>query len=109
MQTYKVDVLPIAREDISEIYYYIASDNPSAAIRMAGEIIDKIDTLADLPKRCSFVPDVTLARQGYRMLIIGNYIAFFKVFETEVLVYRALHGMRNYPQLLAHDAKDIIN
>ena len=100
MPAFNVDVLPIAREDIAEIYHYIALDNPNAALRVTDEIIDKIDTLNEFPERCPIVPDNVLSRQGYRMLIIDPYIAFFKVFKSEVLVYRVLHGKRDYPQLL---------
>ena len=100
MPAYNVDVLPIARDDIAEIYQYIALDNPDAALRIADEIMDKIDELGGFPERYPMVPDGLLARQGYRMLIIGHYIAFFKVSESEVLVYRVLHGKRDYPQLL---------
>jgi len=100
MPTYNVDVLQLARDDIAEIYCYIALDNPHAALRVTDEIFDKIDTLAEFPERCPMVPDSLLAKQGYRMLIIKNYIAFFKVFAAEVLVYRVLHGKRDYPQLL---------
>jgi len=100
MQIYNVNVLPIAREDVAEIYYYIALDNSNAALTVTNNIMDKIDTLSSFPERCPLIPDGTLAKQGYRMLIIGSYIAFFKVLEINVLVYRVLHGKRDYPQLL---------
>jgi toxin ParE1/3/4 len=101
MKAFSVDILPIAREDIANIYHYIAFDNPTAALKVTDEIMDKIDTLAEYPERCPIVPDGELAQQGYRMLIIKNHIAFYKVFESEVLVYRVLHGKRDYPHLLA--------
>ena len=100
MLMYDVDILPIARDDIASIYQYIALDSPASALRVIDEIMDKIDTLQEFPERCPPVPDGVLARQGYRMLIIKNYIAFFKVFKTEVIVYRVFHGKRDYPQLL---------
>ena len=100
MLMYNVDILPIARDDIAEIYHYIALDNSNAALWATNDIMDKIDTLAEFPERCPMIPDSVLAQQGYRMLIIENYIAFFKVFNAEVLVYRVLHGKRDYPQLL---------
>ena len=100
MPTYNVYVLPVAKGDVAEIYHYIAFDNPNAALRVTDEILDKIDTLNEFPERCPMVPDSVLAKQGYRMLIIEPYIAFFKVFKEDVLVYRVLHGKRDYPQLL---------
>ena len=100
MKTHDVDILQIAREDISNIYYYISLDNPIAALNMTEEILDKIDTLEEFPERCPIVPDSVLAQQGYRMLIIRNYIAFYKIFGSDVLVYRVLHGKQDYPQFL---------
>jgi len=37
-----------------------------------------------------------LAKQEYRMLIMDSYIAFYKVIDDQVVVYRVLHG---YPDL----------
>jgi len=100
VQHYNVTVLPIAREDIAEIYYYIALDNQDAALKVTDNIMDEIDTLEQFPNRCPLVPENALAKQGYRMLVVGNYIVFFKVLESDVLIYRVLHGKRDYPQLL---------
>ena len=100
MPIYSVGLLPIARDDIAEIYQYIALDNPNTALRVTDEIMDRIGSLEEYPERCPIVRDRVLAQQGYRMLIIKKYIAFFKIFKSEVLVYRVLHGKRNYPQLL---------
>jgi len=100
MELYNVLVLPIAREDIAEIYYYIALDNPDAALQVTDNIMDKIDNLGQFPNSYPLVSDGALAQKGYRMLVIDSYIAFFKVFEADVLVYRVLHGRRDYPQLL---------
>lgn len=94
---YKIRILQIAREDIAEIYLYIATDSPNLALATTEKIIDKIDTLAELPLIGKIVPDKELSKQKYRMLIIDSYIVFY---DDEVVVYRVLHGMRDYPQLL---------
>lgn len=100
MSKYKIRILQIAREDIGEIYFYIAADSPELALAMTDKITDKIDTLAELPLIGKIVPDNELAKREYRMLIIDNYMAFYKVIDDEVVVYRVLHGMRDYPDLL---------
>ncbi|MDD3363806.1 MAG: type II toxin-antitoxin system RelE/ParE family toxin [Syntrophomonas sp.] len=99
MSKYKVTILQIAREDIGEIYFYIAVDSPKSALAMTDKITEKIDTLAELPLIGKIVPDNELAKQEYRMLIIDSYIAFYKVIDNEIVVYR-LHGMRDYPDLI---------
>jgi plasmid stabilization system protein ParE len=100
MSKYKIKVLQIAREDLGEIYFYIASDNPQAAINMTNKIIDRIDALAELPFLGKIVPENELAKREFRMVIVDNYIVFYKVIDEEILVYRVLHGMRDYPDLL---------
>ena len=61
---------------------------------MTDKIINKIDTLAELPLIGKIVPDNELAKQEFRMLIIDSYIAFYKIINDEVIIYRLLHGMR---------------
>ncbi|WP_206808578.1 type II toxin-antitoxin system RelE/ParE family toxin [Paradesulfitobacterium ferrireducens] len=100
MSKLKVTILQIAREDIAEIYFYIAADNPKSALALTGKIADKIDTLAEFPFIGKIVPDNELAKQEYRMLIIESHIVFYKVMGDEVIVYRVLHGMRDCPDLL---------
>ena len=100
MSKYKIAILQIAREDIGEIFFYIAGDSPKSALAMTDKIIDKIDMLAELPFIGKIVQDNELAKQEYRMLNIDSYIAFYKVIDDEVVVYRVLHGMRDFPDLL---------
>ena len=100
MSRYKITILQIAREDIGEIFFYIAGDSPKSALAMTDKITDKIDMLAELPFIGKIVPENELAKQEYRMLIIDSYIAFYKVIDDEVVVYRVLHGMRDFPDLL---------
>jgi len=88
MQPYNVKMLSAAREDVADIYYYIALDSPDAALSITDNIMDKIDALSEFPGRYPLVPDGELAKQGYRMLISDCYIAFFKILETDVLVHR---------------------
>lgn len=100
MGNYKIEILQIAREDIGEIFFYIAAESPALALAMTEKITDKIDTLAEFPLIGKIVPDNELAKQEYRMLIINSYIVFYKIIDDEVVVYRVLHGMRDYPDLL---------
>jgi plasmid stabilization system protein ParE len=100
MKVYNINVLPAAREDIVEIYNYIELDSPDAAFKVTIDIADKLDALSEFPERCPLVQDGSLAVEGYRTLFIGNYIAFFKIFEDDVFVYRVLHVRRDYPRLL---------
>jgi len=50
---------------------------------------------------CSAIPkDERLQKQGYRMLIIGNYLVFYVIEEGVVEIRRIIHGSRKYSFLL---------
>ena len=99
MATYDVHFLQEALEDLEEIVLYIAQDSRQAALRMHDGIIEKANDLMVFPKRGRLVPDKKIAAAGYRMLGIKPYIAFYRVVERSVFIYRVLHGAINYPLL----------
>ena len=89
-----------ALNDIEEIVLYIAQDSREAALSMHDKIIEKINDLSTFPKRGRLVPDKKMAAAGYRMLDIKPYIAFYRVIDRNLFIYRVLHGATNYPLLL---------
>jgi len=99
METYDVRFLQEALDDLEEIVLYIAQDSRAAALRMHDKIIEKASDLATFPKRGRLVPDKKMSAAGYRMLGIKPYIAFYRVIDHNVFVYRVLHGATNYPLL----------
>lgn len=101
MSSDRVAILAIARDDIEEIYLYIAADNEGAALALSNKILDQIDTLAVFPFAGRIVMDSELAKREYRMLVVDGYIVFYRVINGTAVVYRVLHGARDYPYLLA--------
>ena len=99
MEQYDVRFLQEAFDDLEEIILYIAKVSPIAALKMHDEIISKTNDLSVFPKRGRLVPDKKMAAAGYRMLGIKPYIAFYRVIESNVFIYRILHGAMNYPLL----------
>ena len=99
METYNVRFLREALEDLEEIVLYIAQDSPQAALHMHDKIIEKANDLAIFPKRGRLVPDIKMAATGHRMLGVKPYIAFYRVVERNVFIYRVPHGATNYPLL----------
>ena len=107
METYDVQFLQEALDDLEEIVLYIAQDSRQAALRMHDKIIDKANDLTVFPKRGRLVPDKKMAAAGYRMLGIKPYIAFYRVVERNVFIYRVLHGATNYPLLYGQMVQDL--
>jgi addiction module RelE/StbE family toxin len=99
METYEVRFLQEALDDLEEIVLYIAQDIVAAALRMHDRIIEKANDLITFPKRGRLIPDQKMSAAGFRMLGIKPYIAFYRVIESNVFIYRVLHGATNYPRL----------
>jgi toxin ParE1/3/4 len=99
METYDVQFLQEALDDLEEIVLYIAQDSRATALRMHDKIIEKANDLTIFPKRGRLVPDRKMAMAGYRMLGIKPYIAFYRVVDCSVFIYLVLYGAINYPLL----------
>ena len=84
-----------ALADVTEIYRYIAADNPRAAGRVVERIQAAVRLLADLPHRGR--PG---RWPGTRELIIPGtpYIVPYRVKGDLVEILRVFHGARRWPE-----------
>jgi toxin ParE1/3/4 len=97
MPKYQIDVTEAAEKDLIEVVDYIAGNDPAAALKLANKIEKSILKLEDYPL-IGVIPKVRrLARKGYRILIVGDYLIFYVVLEDErVEIRRILSGKRDY-------------
>lgn len=100
MENYKVLIFPSAKQDLLEIIDYINELSPAAALNIYDEIVDKIGSLAQMPKRCPHVKNTILKSKGYRVLLARNYLVFFIVCGHAVEIRRIIYGRRRYEFLL---------
>lgn len=63
-------------------------------------MLGAIESLATMADRGARPRDDTLRDKGFRFLVRGDYLVFYKVVRTQVRVYRVLHGKRAYRGLL---------
>jgi plasmid stabilization system protein ParE len=91
---FSVDLTASAEADTSEIWDYIASDNPEAATAFILRLEEQIGTLEMFPQRCPLVPESELLGAAYRHLLFGNYRIIFKITGATVIIMRILHGAR---------------
>ena len=93
---------PEAKTDMFDIFEYISEE--LSAPTTATNLIDKIERacqrLTLFPLSCPIPRDGTLAKKGYRMLVVDNFIVFYKVDDVSVIMMRILYGKRNYKNLL---------
>ena len=89
---YKVVIAPRARDDLIEIYDYIAQDSLVGAQRWVGQLERAIESLSDTPERVAVRDDL---RPGYRVLPVRSHLIFFRVVGQEVRIARVINAARD--------------
>jgi antitoxin ParD1/3/4 len=92
---------PRARQDLFEVWDYIAKDNPEAADRVSQAILLACDLLSHSPLAGSVRKDLTPL--PVRFWIVQPYVNYVIVYDPEkkpLPILRILHGARNLPTLL---------
>ena len=86
-----------AREDVLNIWMYIARDDSSTADRFVAQIDDLLNTLARSP---GLGKAFDVGRSGLRTHPVGRYLIFYEPIRGGIRVVRVLHGARRYERLL---------
>ena len=88
MEKYKVRLNPKAYTDIDRIFFYIALEkqSPDNARGQTERIWKALKTLETFPQSPQERNEGRYAGKGYRQLLIDNYIAIFKIDETNKIV-----------------------
>lgn len=89
---------PGAAQDIEDIWEYIAADNPLAAQRVRGEILDAIRNLVEFPHIGHKRPDLTAG--PLRFQVVRKYLIAYAPEKKPLLVIAVLHGSRS-PRVMA--------
>ena len=101
LSKYTVRLLSIAEQDLVDLVSYVAAENS----RAAAEVLDHIEASLAALQSHPFVGRVPhnpkLTALGYRVLVIDNYLVFYKVKGNAVLVHRILHGARDLLRVLS--------
>lgn len=95
-----VRVLKRAQRDVQEIHDLVAREAPLRADRFIDGLLDAIESLEEHADRGAPPRDPALRAKGFRHLVHGPYLVFFKVLRKQVRVYRVIHGHRAYRGLL---------
>jgi toxin ParE1/3/4 len=97
---FKINYLPIAEQDLTDIIEYIMNDDPPSAIAMLNRFDEAISVLELFPYSGTVPNDIRLQSLNYRLLIVENYLVFYVVIDGTVEIRRILHGKRKYSFLL---------
>lgn len=87
---YTIDAI----EDLKRLREFIAVHNPSAASKIAAELIAKKELLPEFPRmgapvQMAPVPDVI------RDMVFGKYVVRYSVHSSAVIVLRVWHQLEN--------------
>lgn len=81
---------------LAEIQSYISADDPVAATRFVGRIIERTFLLARTPRMGRIVPELPGA--GLRELVLGNYRIVYRVHGAAVQVLTVFESHRRFPR-----------
>lgn len=76
---YKIVLLPQAENDIAEAFHSLWEHSPNAAARWYKRVRDAINTLKQLPARCSHAPETAKVGIEIRQLLYGKHPGVYRI------------------------------
>ena len=109
MEEYKVVVTSDADRDMDEIFAYVSEKlrAPGTAMNLIERMYTALNLLSEMPECHPLSRDTFLAKQGFRLLRLDNYLAFYVVDKDamQVVIHRVIYGKRNYVKLFLADGQ----
>ena len=81
-----------AIEDLKRFREFIAVHNPSAAARIAADLVGKIELLPDFPKMGAPV-EMAPEPDSIRDMIFGKYVIRYSVHASAIIILRVWHEL----------------
>lgn len=98
---YKLEILYPAQIELEEIArVHMALSGPQSARHITDELFSAMEQLTRFPLSGPVIQDKELRAAGYRNILAGKYLIFYRFWENTVFVYHIAHGATNYPELL---------
>jgi toxin ParE1/3/4 len=88
----RIQRTPRADQDLEELWFFIAQDDPAAADRWIDTLEEKIRLLVDNPLMGPARPDI--ARE-LRYHPVGNHLLLYRVIQGGIEIVRVVHGARD--------------
>lgn len=101
----EIHIAPLARDDLTEIKRYIGREleNPIAARSVVNLILHDITALQHHAHLGTPLGAIAAIDGGYRYLVCGSYLVFYRIDGQDVYVDRILYGRRDYLRILLGD------
>ena len=81
-----------AIDDLKRLREFIAVHSPSAAARVATEMVSKIELLPDFPKIGTPV-EMAPVPDSVRDMVFGKYVVRYSVHASAIIILRVWHGL----------------
>ena len=85
-----------AEADLTEIWWFIAQNNPVNASRFTAMLREKCQTLAELPGMGRERVELASGLLGFS---VGNYLIFYRETDYGIEIARVVSGFRDLPPL----------
>ena len=97
-----IEYSPQATSDLEQIGDYIEQDlmSPLSAFNTISSVQDSIDNLSVFPLMGVQLSSIADVDTDYRLLVCGNYLAFYRYDEDTVYIDRIIYGKRDYIAIL---------
>lgn len=100
-RTYKLEILPSAQSELEEIArVHMALSGPQSARRMTDQIYGAMDQLTRFPLSGPIIQDDELRAAGFRYILAEQYLIFYRILESLIVIYHIAHGATDYPKFL---------
>ncbi len=87
---------PLAEQDLEDIWFFVAQDNPDAADRLLEKIEESIVLLAENPPLGPARPDIA---PELRYHPVDHYVLFYRIFKNDIDLVRVVHEARHWLSL----------
>lgn len=95
-----LEIRPEAWDELDAISdKHLLLSGEKSARRITDKILDTLDLLETSPFMGTECKERPFEGEGYRRLICGNYLCFYKVVEDTIYVYHIVDGRTDYPKL----------
>lgn len=104
MKKYRIQLTPIAEQDISAIGDYITNRllQPDISYNLIKILSKSIASLKSFPYKYPLVQDYYLSTQGIRYMQVKNYYIFYKILEENqvIVILRVGYKRRDWKDIL---------
>ena len=99
-RTYRLEILPSAQSELEEIArVHMALSGPQSARSVTDQIYDAMDQLTRFPLSGPIIRDDELRAAGFRHILAGQCLIFYRALEGLIVIYHIAHGATDYPKL----------